>query len=32
MDTVGTKSQALVDTLKAVGVAEEDIQTSGLSL
>ena len=32
MDTVGTKSQALVDTLKAVGVAAEDIQTSGLSL
>jgi uncharacterized protein YggE len=32
MDTIGTKSQALVDTLKAVGVAEEDIQTSGLSL
>ena len=32
MDTVGTKSQALVDTLKGVGIAEEDIQTSGLNL
>jgi uncharacterized protein len=32
LETVGTKSQALIDTLKASGVAEEDIQTSGLSL
>jgi uncharacterized protein YggE len=32
MDTVGTKSQALVDTLKGLGIAAEDIQTSGLSL
>lgn len=32
MDTIGTKSQALVDTLKAVGIAEDDIQTSGLNL
>ena len=32
MDTIGTKSQALVDTLKGLGIAAEDIQTSGLSL
>jgi uncharacterized protein len=32
LDTVGTKSQALIDTLKGVGVAAEDIQTAGLSL
>jgi uncharacterized protein YggE len=32
MDTMGTQSQALVDTLKGLGIAEEDIQTSGLSL
>jgi uncharacterized protein YggE len=32
MDTIGTSSQALVDTLKGVGIAEEDIQTSGLNL
>ncbi len=32
MDTIGTSSQALVDTLRGVGIAEEDIQTSGLSL
>ena len=32
MDTVSTKSQALVDTLKGLGIAAEDIQTSGLSL
>ena len=32
LETVGTKSQALVDTLRALGIAEEDIQTSGLSL
>ncbi len=32
LETVGTNSQALVDTLQGVGVAEDDIQTSGLSL
>lgn len=32
LDTVGTSSQALIDTLRAVGVAEDDIQTSGLNL
>ena len=32
MDTMATKSQALVDTLKGLGIAEEDIQTSGLNL
>lgn len=32
MDTLGEKSTALVDTLTAVGVAAEDIQTSGLNL
>jgi uncharacterized protein len=32
LDTVGAKSQALMDTLKGSGIAEEDIQTSGLSL
>ena len=32
MDTVGTKSQALVDTLKGLQIADDDIQTSGLSL
>ena len=32
MDTIGTKSQALVDTLKGPGIADEDIQTSGLNL
>jgi uncharacterized protein len=29
---VGTKSQALINTLKGSGVAEKDIQTAGLSL
>ena len=32
LDTVGTSSQDLVTTLTALGIAEEDIQTSGLSL
>jgi uncharacterized protein len=32
LDTVGTKSQALIDTLKGSGIAAEDIQTAGLSL
>jgi uncharacterized protein YggE len=32
LDTVGTKSQALIDTLKGTGVAEKDIKTAGLSL
>lgn len=32
LDTIGTKSTALVDTLKGLGIAAEDIQTSGLSL
>jgi uncharacterized protein YggE len=32
LDTVGTSSQALIATLQGVGVAEEDIQTSGLNL
>ena len=32
LDTVGTKSQALIDTLKDAGIAAEDIQTSGLNL
>src|SRR5207342_3509389 len=32
LDTVGTKSQALIDTLKGAGIAAEDIQTAGLSL
>jgi uncharacterized protein len=32
MDVIGTKSQALVDTLKGVGLAAADIQTSSLSL
>jgi uncharacterized protein YggE len=32
MDTIGTESQTLVDTLKGAGIAEEDIQTSGLNL
>jgi uncharacterized protein YggE len=32
MDTLSTKSNALVDTLTALGIAAEDIQTSGLSL
>jgi uncharacterized protein YggE len=32
LDTVGTKSQSLIDTLKDAGIASEDIQTAGLSL
>jgi uncharacterized protein YggE len=32
LDTVGTSSQALIDTLEGAGIAAEDIQTSGLSL
>jgi uncharacterized protein len=32
LDTVGTKSQALIDTLNGTGIAAEDIQTAGLSL
>jgi uncharacterized protein YggE len=32
LDTMGTKSQALMDTLEGTGIAEDDIQTSGLSL
>jgi uncharacterized protein len=32
LETVGTKSQALIDTLKASGIDEKDIQTAGLSL
>ena len=32
LDTVGTKSQALIDTLKGTGIAAEDIQTAGLNL
>lgn len=32
LETVGTKSQALVDTLKGQGIAADDIQTAGLSL
>lgn len=32
LDTVGTKSQALIDTLKGTGIAPDDIQTAGLSL
>ncbi|MET0145428.1 MAG: SIMPL domain-containing protein [Ilumatobacteraceae bacterium] len=32
MDTVGAASQRLIDTLKGLGLADEDIQTSGLSL
>jgi uncharacterized protein YggE len=32
LDTVGTKSQALIGTLTDSGVAEKDIKTSGLSL
>jgi len=32
LDTAGTSSQALIDTLRGVGVAEDDIQTSGLNL
>jgi uncharacterized protein YggE len=32
LDQVGTKSKALVDSLKGLGIAEEDIQTSGISL
>jgi uncharacterized protein len=32
LDTVGTKSQALIDTLKGTGIADEDITTAGLSL
>ncbi len=32
LETVGTKSQALIDTLKGSGIAAEDIQTAGLSL
>ncbi len=32
MDTVGAASQRLIDTLKGVGLADEDIQTSGLGL
>ena len=32
LNTVGTKSQALIDTLKGTGVADKDIKTAGLSL
>ena len=32
LDTVGTKSQTLIDTLKDAGIAAEDIQTAGLNL
>ena len=32
LDTVGTRSQALVETLRGSGIADDDIQTSGLSL
>jgi uncharacterized protein YggE len=32
LDTIGTESQALIDTLKGVGITDDDIQTSGLSL
>jgi uncharacterized protein len=32
LDTVGTKSQALIDALKAQGVAQDDITTAGLGL
>ncbi len=32
LDTIGTKSQALIDTLKGTGVADKDIKTAGLSL
>ncbi|HEU4840116.1 MAG TPA: SIMPL domain-containing protein [Ilumatobacteraceae bacterium] len=32
LETVGSNSQDLVETLRGVGVAEDDIQTSGLSL
>ena len=32
LETVGTKSQALIDTLKSAGIAADDIQTAGLSL
>jgi uncharacterized protein YggE len=32
LETVGTKSQALVDTLNGQGIAADDIQTAGLSL
>jgi uncharacterized protein len=32
MDTIGTSSQDLVVTLRGLGIADEDIQTSGLSL
>lgn len=32
LDTVGTKSSALVETLRGTGIADDDIQTSGLSL
>jgi hypothetical protein len=32
LDQVGTKSRALVDSLKALGIAARDIQTSGLNL
>ena len=32
LETVGTKSQALIDTLKGTGIDEKDIQTAGLSL
>jgi uncharacterized protein YggE len=32
LDTVASKSQALIDTLKGTGIAAEDIQTAGLSL
>ena len=32
MDTLSTKSTALVDTLTALGIPAEDIQTSGLNL
>lgn len=32
LDTMAEKSQALMETLRGVGIAEQDIQTSGLSL
>jgi len=32
LETVGTSSQTLMATLQGVGIAEDDIQTSGLSL
>ena len=32
LDTVGTKSQTLIATLKDAGIAAEDIQTAGLNL